>query len=313
MEYKHVPVMLKEVLEYLRPKKNEYFIDGTLGGGGYTEALAKAVGLKGKILAIDLDEEALKNTAKKDLANVILINDNFRNLSEIIKNYFTEETLFDGFVVDLGLSSFQLSDERRGFSFRENAPLDMSFGSDGSSVKTKKIINLYSEKELARIFFEYGEEKNSKQIAKAIIANREIKPIETTGELAEIIKKAIPRRFWKERIHPATKTFQALRIETNQELASLKEVLPAALKALKPGGRLAIVSFHSLEDRIVKDFFKENARGCICPPTLPLCRCNHRATLKIITTKPLIATEEEVKNNTRSRSAKLRIAEKMTP
>jgi 16S rRNA (cytosine1402-N4)-methyltransferase len=303
--------MLKEVLEYLQPKKDGYFIDGTLGGGGYTSALSKAVGENGKILAIDLDEQAIANTAKKNLNNLVLVQDNFSNLSSIIENNFAQGILFDGFVLDLGLSSFQLADTRRGFSFREDSPLDMSFGSSGEDETTRKIINNWREEDLVKIFFTYGEEKHARRIAKGIVERRRLARIETTGDLAEIIKKAIPRRLCSEKVHPATKTFQALRIAVNHELESLEKVLPQALAVLKSGGRIVIISFHSLEDRIVKDFFREQTRDCICPPEIPLCRCSHRASLKIITKKIILPSEEEIKINPRSRSAKMRVAEKI--
>jgi 16S rRNA (cytosine1402-N4)-methyltransferase len=311
MNYQHTPVMLKEVIEYLKPEKGGYYIDGTLGGGGYTEALAKVAGLKGKILAIDLDEQAIKNTAEKKLDNVILVQDNFRNLTAIIENNLEKGVLFDGFVLDLGLSSFQLADIRRGFSFREDSPLDMSFDSKGDNGKTRGIINNYSAEELARIFFNFGEEKHARRIARGIVERRKLSRIETTGDLAEIVKKAIPRRLWSERVHPATKTFQALRIAVNQELESLEKVLPQAMAALKKGGRIVIISFHSLEDRIVKEFFREESRGCICPPEIPICRCGHQASLRIITKKIVLPSEEEIRMNPRSRSAKLRAAEKI--
>jgi 16S rRNA (cytosine1402-N4)-methyltransferase len=310
MEYQHTPVMLKEVMEYLKPRQGGYFIDGTLGGGGYTAEFSEAVGEKGKILAIDLDEEAVKNTAGKKIFNVLLIQDNFSNLSSIIENNFTRGTLFDGFVLDLGLSSFQLSDPRRGFSFREDAPLDMAFGSNGGNKRTREIVNNYREEELAEIIFNYGEEKHARRIARGIAERRRLRRIETTGDLAEVVKKAIPRRLWNGKIHPATKTFQALRIAVNRELENLEKVLPQAVTALKKGGRIAVVSFHSLEDRIVKNFFKQESRDCLCPPEIPLCRCGHQASLKIITRKAAAPGEEEIKSNPRSRSAKLRVAEK---
>jgi 16S rRNA (cytosine1402-N4)-methyltransferase len=311
MEYQHTPVMLKEVMEYLKPQQGGYFIDGTLGGGGYTAALSGVVGSEGKILAIDLDEQAIANTAEKNLGNAVLVKDNFANLSSIIANNIEPGKLFDGFVLDLGLSSFQLADPKRGFSFREDSPLDMAFGSSGDNQKTKDIVNNWREEDLARIFFTYGEEKHARRIAKGIVVRRKLSRIETTGDLVEIIKKAIPRRLWSERVHPATKTFQALRIAVNHELESLEKVLPQALAALAPGGRLVIISFHSLEDRIVKDFFKTESRDCLCPPEIPICRCGHQASLKIITKKPIPPTEEEIQINPRSRSAKLRVAEKI--
>jgi 16S rRNA (cytosine1402-N4)-methyltransferase len=311
MEYQHTPVMLKEVLEYLDPKKGGYYIDGTLGGGGYTEALSKIAGAKGKILATDLDEQAIANTAKKNLDNVILVNDNFANLSSVIAENIEEGKLFDGFVLDLGLSSFQLADIRRGFSFREDSPLDMAFNSDGTNQRTRDIINNFREGDLAKIFFNYGEEKHARRIAKGIVERRKLSRIETTGDLSEIIKKAIPRRLWSDKVHPATKTFQALRIVVNKELESLEKVLPQAVAALKSGGRIVIISFHSLEDRIVKDFFREQAIDCVCPPEIPICSCDHRATLRVITKKIVPPTAEEIKLNPRSRSAKLRAAEKI--
>lgn len=303
--------MLKEVLEYLQPKKGGYYIDGTLGGGGYTEALAKIAGPAGKVLGIDLDEQAIANSTAKNLSNVVLVKDNFANLREIIASNIGEGELFDGFVIDLGLSSYQLADLRRGFSFREDSPLDMSFGSSGGNQKTKDIVNNYREEDLAKIFFVYGEERHARRIAKGIVERRKLNRIETTGDLSEIIKKAIPRRLWSEKVHPATKTFQALRIVVNRELENLEKVLPQAAAALKSGGRIVIISFHSLEDRIVKDYFRLESRDCHCPPEIPICRCGHQATLKIITKKIVLPTDEEIMDNPRSRSAKLRAAEKI--
>jgi 16S rRNA (cytosine1402-N4)-methyltransferase len=311
MEYQHTPVMLREVMEYLKPQQGGYFIDGTLGGGGYTSALAKAVGAEGKVLAIDLDEQAIANTAEKKLSSVVLVNDNFVNLSSIIADNIEPEKLFDGFVLDLGLSSFQLADIRRGFSFREDSPLDMAFKSSGDNERTKEIVNGWREEDLARIIFSYGEEKHARRIAKGIVERRRLNRIETTGDLAEIIKKAIPRRLWSERVHPATKTFQALRIVVNHELENLEKVLPQAVAALKSGGRLVIISFHSLEDRIVKDYFKQESRDCLCPPEIPICRCGHHASLKIISKKIVLPEPAEININPRSRSAKMRVAEKI--
>lgn len=311
MEYKHTPVMLKHVLEHLAPKRGGYFIDCTLGGGGYTSALSQTVGDSGKILAIDLDKDAISNAKTKKLKNVIFANDNFSNLGNIIKEEFKENTLFDGIVLDLGLSSYQLEDLRRGFSFRvDSAPLDMSFSHDDKEL-TKEIINKASQRELERIIREYGEEKYAWKIAKEIIKTRKIKNIEQTGELVKIIESVFPQRELNRKIHPATKTFQALRIATNDELISLEEVLPQAISALKKEGKLVVVSFHSLEDRIVKNFFKKESRDCFCPPKLPVCVCGHKKTLKIITKKIVIAEDDEVKENPRSRSAKMRVAQKI--
>lgn len=294
MTYNHIPVMLREVLEYLQPNAGEYFIDCTLGGAGYTLALADKVGDKGKVISIDLDPLALKNAQKKiqerKLNNIVLIPDNFKNLSNIISANLAAGTKFNGVVLDLGLSSAQLDDETRGFSFKGKRPLDMAFGSGERS--TKEIVNQYPLMELTRVFQEYGEEPKAYYIAKEIVESRKTKSIETTQDLVTVIEKAVPPRFHR-RIHPATKVFQALRMETNTELDSLREVLPAAVNLLKPGGRLVVVSFHSGEDRIVKRFFKAED------------------SLKILTKRPLSPTEEEVRDNPRSRSAKLRSAEKI--
>jgi len=317
MEYRHTPVMLKEVLEYLKPRSGQFFIDGTLGGAGYTIEIAKRVGEAGKVLAIDLDEMAITNArgliSGLKLNNVILVNDNFKNLSKIVGKYFEEKSQahrFSGIVFDLGLSSAQLEDESRGFSFKLDAPLNMAFGSL-SGGRTEEIINNWPEADLEKTIREYGEERFAKNIARAIVERRKKIRIKTTGELAEIIGRAVPKKYLNARIHPATRTFQALRLATNDELNNLKQVLPTAINLLASGGRLAIVSFHSLEDRIVKNFFREEAKDCLCPPSFPVCRCGHKASLKIITKKIIKPREEEIKINPRARSARLRVAEKL--
>ena len=286
--------MLNEVLEYLKPKSGQKYIDCTLGGAGYTVALAKIVGESGRVIGIDLDELAIKHAqeliSEQKLKNIILINDNFKNLKKVITEKFSEKEKFDGIVFDLGLSSAQLDDEARGFSFKGERPLDMSFGPVNQK-STEEIINHYELLELTRIFREYGEEKHAYQIAKAIVRERHEKRIKTTGDLVAIIERTIPFRY-RSKIHPATRVFQALRMETNEELTGLLEVLPDALSLLKPHGRLVVVSFHSGEDRIVKRFFKG------------------QADIKIITKRPLIPTEQETEDNPRARSAKLRVAEK---
>jgi 16S rRNA (cytosine1402-N4)-methyltransferase len=298
-DYFHIPVMLKEVLELLDIKKGGQYFDGTLGGGGYTRAISQAVGEKGKILSTDLDPLAIDNFLENKLENVVVINDNFSNIKKVVlKNKkFLLKNKFDGIVVDLGLSSAQLEDEDRGFSFQHNSNLDMSFGPQIEN-STYWIINNYRPLELERIIKEYGEESWAKKIVEHIVVYRKKKRIETTQELAEIIAGAIPRKFWAKRIHPATKTFQALRIETNQELESLKEFLPQAIELLDKGGRLVIVSFHSLEDRIVKNFFRDLSK---------LENCN----IRILTPKPLVPERSEIEKNYRSRSAKLRAIEKI--
>ena len=286
--------MLSEVLEYLKPTKGQKFIDGTLGGAGYTLALAKAVGSSGKILSIDLDQMAIDNAQEKitqlKLNNIFLVKDNFKNLGKIVENKFPQDQKFDGLVFDLGLSSAQLDDEIRGFSFNSTGPLDMAFGL-GNDLSTEEIINNYSLLELTKIFQEYGEERNAYRYAKAIVAARKLKRIKTVADLVLIIEELFPVRFYH-KIHPATKLFQALRIETNAELTALTEVLPVAISLLKPNGKIVLVSFHSGEDRIVKRFLKS------------------RADLRILTKRPLIPSDTEILNNPRARSAKFRAAQK---
>lgn len=293
MVYNHVPVMLAEILEYLKPQAGGHYIDCTLGGAGYTIALAERVGPTGRILGIDLDELAINNAhqkiEQKKLTNIVLVNDNFKNLTTIAAQNLSGKV--DGIVFDLGLSSAQLDDETRGFSFKGERPLDMAFGPQNQR-STADIINSYDLLELTEIFREYGEERRAYQIAKAIVASRRQKRLETTADLLAVIEKAVPFRHYS-KINPATKIFQALRMETNEELNVLREVLPQALNILKPGGRLVVVSFHSGEDRIVKRFLKDNSE------------------VKILTKRPQVAQDEETVVNPRARSAKLRAAEKI--
>jgi len=297
MVYKHTPVMLAEIIEYLQPKAGKKYIDCTLGGAGYTTALAKKVGNKGLVVGIDLDGLAIANAERimreQKINNVVLFNDNFKNLNSIIADNLVSElkNKFDGLVFDLGLSSAQLDDETRGFSFKGDRPLDMSFG-PATEKSTEEIVNHYDLLELTRIFREYGEERRAYQIAKAIVSERKKKRIKTGGDLLSIIEKIIPFRHYS-KINPATKIFQALRMETNDELQSLRDVLPQALELLKPTGRLVVISFHSGEDRIVKRFFKDSSG------------------IKILTKRPLIASDSEIGLNPRARSAKLRVAEKI--
>jgi 16S rRNA (cytosine1402-N4)-methyltransferase len=316
MTYQHTPVMLKQVMEILNPISGQNFIDGTLGGGGYTEAILEKILPEGKVLAIDLDEQAIETANKKfktEIKNkkIILAHDNFKNLPAIVNQYFKEPISFDGIVFDLGLSSNQLQDKHRGFSFGlAGSPLKMNFGSAVGET-AENIINSSSVEELTRIFRDYGEEKFSYKIALAIIAVRQINRIETTGHLVRIILSVIPKRFQKSKIHPATKVFQALRIAVNQELNNLQTALPQAVDLLKSGGKIVVISYHSLEDRIVKQYFRKEAKDCLCPPAIPICQCGHKAKLKILHKGILRPTEEEVLNNPRSRSAKLRAAIKI--
>jgi 16S rRNA (cytosine1402-N4)-methyltransferase len=336
MEYKHIPVMLDEVIKYLDPKQGENFIDCTLGGGGYTLEIAKRVGENGKVLAIDLDENAVENVKSQiknhKLKNIILANGNFKDLQNIIKGLTPspspsqekgsrEEIKWDGIIFDLGLSSAQLADKSRGFSFQLDAPLNMEFGIGNlefGSNSTKDIVNKWKQDKLEKIIREYGEERYAGRIARGIVEQRKIKPIITTGQLVEIIESVVPasykynhRKSGARKIHFATRTFQALRIATNQELENLEIALPQAIDLLKTGGRIAVVSFHSLEDRIVKNFFKKESKDCLCPTEFPTCQCGHKARLKILTKKPLLPSNVEIENNPRARSAKMRAAIKI--
>jgi len=310
MEFKHQPVLVKEVLQYLAPQANENFIDCTVGGGGHSEEILKFNGPKGKVLGIDLDSQAIKaagENLKQFKDRIVLAKDNYKNIKKIAYD-IPEFNHINGILLDLGLSSFELEDETRGFSFRGSAFLDMRFG---DSEKTAAyIINQYKEENLAKIFKIYGEERYAQQIAREIVKERKLQPIRTTEQLVNIIENVYSHKP-KPKIHVATKVFQALRIEVNHELDNLQEVLPQAIDLLAKGGRLVVISFHSLEDRIVKDFLKNETRGCICPPKLPVCNCNHKPSIKILTKKIIIPSLEEIKNNPRSRSAKLRAAIKI--
>ena len=292
--------MLPEVIEYLNPKTGEIIIDCTLGGAGYTLAIAQRVGEKGKVIAIDADEMAIENAKGKieneKLSNIILVNENFKNLSAIINQIGLEKV--DGVVFDLGLSSAQLEDATRGFSFNSAATLNMEFGSrnQGSGIRnTEEIVNKFKPEELEKIIREYGEERFAKKIVGAIIKARRLKPIANSRELAAVISQAVPAKYRYGRIHPATRTFQALRIATNDELTNLKVALPQAAEALAAAGRIVIISYHSLEDRIVKWFLRER---------------QNQGAVKILTKKVVTATKAEMKNNPRARSAKLRAAVK---
>lgn len=295
MVYSHKSVMLREILKFLDPRPGQKFIDCTLGGAGYTLAIAERVGKDGLVLGIDLDGLAIENATKeidsRKLENIVLVQDNFKNLEEIIAKRYPAGERFDGIVMDLGLSSAQLDDERRGFSFKGDRPLDMAFGPLNER-STADIVNRYSLPELTRIFREYGEERDAYRIAKVIVESRRTKRLETTGELVALIEKAVPPRF-RSRIHPATRVFQALRMETNGELEALAQVLPAAAKVLRSGARIVVVSFHSGEDRIVKRYLKDTPGW------------------KILTKRPEIPQEDEIGDNPRARSAKLRAAEKI--
>jgi 16S rRNA (cytosine1402-N4)-methyltransferase len=314
MEYHHVPVMLKEVLELLDPKKGENYIDGTFGGGGYSSAIIERCA-PGKVLAIEADPLAVANFEanfdKNKKQFLILVHDNFANLSKIVQDQNKNEKKLglDGLVLDLGLSSAQLADRDRGFSFKHlEAPLDMAFGA-GAQASSVSIINTWQESELLQIFREYGEEPFAKPIVRGIIEARKNAPIMTVGNLLAILERSLPTRVLKKPgIHYATRVFQALRIATNDEMSSLRQVLEGCVELLKPEARIVVVSYHSLEDRIVKQFFRQQARECVCPPELPICNCDQVAKLEILTKKAITPSMEEVQANPRARSAKLRAA-----
>lgn len=309
---KHIPVLLKETIEFLKPKEGDVFIDATVGLGGHAEEILKNIGESGLLLGIDRDLKALE-IAKRGLdrfrKRVWLVNDDFRNIEKISRRYKLGSV--DGILLDLGVSSFQLEDRERGFSFRLEGPLDMRMDRR-NKLTASEVVNNYEKDELEKIFKRYGEEKFSRKIAQKIVDKRKEKKIGTTKELRNIILETLPERYKRSlKIDPATKIFQALRIEVNDEINALKEFLPQALRILKKRGRLAIISFHSLEDRIVKEFFKAEEKGCICPKEFPICRCGKKPRLKIITKKPILPSEEEIEINPRARSAKLRVAQKL--
>ena len=298
----HISVLQKEVLKYLDPKPNKNFIDCTIGEGGHTNAILKENKPNGKVLGIDWDTEIIKKfelqvPSYKLQGRVILVNDSYINLKEIVEKYNFGP--IQGILFDIGMSSWHLEKSKRGFSFLRDEPLDMRYGIKAQGFKdnltAEEIINEWPQQEIGKILKEYGEERFAERIAKEIIEQRKIKPIKTTFQLVEIIKKAVPFRYQRARIHPATRTFQALRIAVNDELNNLKKVLPQAIEVLAPEGRIVIISFHSLEDRIVKNFFKELSSD----------------KLKILTKKPIRASQKEIKINPRSRSAKLRAAIKL--
>ena len=310
MEFHHVSVLLRETVEGLLHNPDGIYVDCTLGGAGHSYALASQLSSKGRLIGIDQDPAALA-AAKEKLKNVScqvdLVADNFKNLEQVLKNEQADKV--DGILFDLGVSSHQLDTAERGFSYMQDAPLDMRMNPT-ASLSAYDVINGYEEVELARILKEYGEERWAKRIARFIVEERAIHPVETTGQLVDLIKKAMPAAVRSQQQgHPAKRTFQAIRIEVNNELGILENTFRTAVQHLKPGGRIAIITFHSLEDRIAKQTLQALAKGCICPPRLPVCVCHHQPEIKILG-KPVAATEEELEQNSRSKSAKLRLAEK---
>ncbi len=311
MEFKHKSVLLKETIENLNIKPDGIYVDGTLGGGGHAYEVCKRLSSKGRFIGIDQDEDAIKAATRRLLEfedKVQIIRSNYCDMREALANIGVYKV--DGIVLDLGVSSYQLDDPERGFTYRvEDAPLDMRMDRR-QEFTAKELVNTYSEMELYRIIRDFGEDKFAKNIAKHIVAARAKKPIETTGELTEIIKAAIPAKIRMNAGHPAKRTFQAIRIELNKELEVLQNSLEDMIDLLNPGGRICIITFHSLEDRIVKSIYKKSENPCTCPSDFPICVCGKKSLGKVITRKPIIPTEEELEYNSRSKSAKLRVFEK---
>jgi len=310
MEFSHVTVLLNETVSNLNLKDNGVYLDGTLGGGGHSELILKSNPTV-RLIGVDRDKEALVAAGKRlepFKSRTSFVNSNFRDVKSVLESLGVDG--LQGAVLDLGVSSYQLDNAERGFSYMKDAPIDMRMNqSDEKSAYD--VVNTYDKEALCDIFFRYGEEKWSKRIAEFIVERREKEPVKTTGELVEIIKAAIPKKARVEGSHPAKRIFQAIRIEVNGELRILKNAVEDFISVLKPGGRLAIITFHSLEDRIVKNVFAEYAKGCVCPKEFPVCVCGKEPEVKQITRKPILPSKEELEINSRSKSAKLRVIEKI--
>lgn len=310
VEFHHVSVLLNECIEGLNIKENGIYVDGTLGGAGHSSEIVKRL-KTGRLIGIDQDTDAI-NAATKRLEpykdRVTLVHDNFSNVKAVFAQLGIEKA--DGFLLDIGVSSHQLDEAERGFSYMQDAPLDMRMNSE-SDFSAYNVVNEYGEDELNNVIFKYGEERWAKRIAQFIVEARKQKPIETTFELVDIIKKAVPKGARKDGPHPAKRTFQAIRIEVNGELEILEKTIDDMTELLNPGGRLCIITFHSLEDRIVKNAFRKQENPCTCPPEFPVCVCGKKPLAKVITRKPILPSEEELEENHRSRSAKLRILERI--
>lgn len=310
MEFNHRSVLLEETIEGLNIRPDGCYVDGTLGGGGHAYEVCRRLSNKGKFVGVDQDAAAIEAAGHrlKDFGEkVTIVRSNYCEMKSQLQKLGIDRV--DGIVLDLGVSSYQLDTAERGFSYREDAPLDMRMDTR-KNWTARDIVNEYSEMELCRVIRDYGEDKFAKNIAKHIVKERQVHPVETTGELAGIIRRAIPMKYQKKSGHPAKRTFQALRIELNRELDVLRDSLDDMIELLSPGGRLCIITFHSLEDRIVKTAFKNAANPCTCPPSFPVCVCGKVSKGKVITGKPILPGEEELRENSRSKSAKLRIFEK---
>ena len=310
MEFKHKSVLLQECIDGLNIRKNKVYVDGTLGGAGHSKEIAKKLSNTGMLIGIDRDEEALQ-VAKdrlKDFSNIMYIHDNHDNIKQILEKNGINGV--DGILLDLGVSSYQIDEASRGFSYMKEAKLDMRMDKT-QALTAEDVINTYKEEDLARIIYEYGEEKFSRQIARKICEERSKQKIETTKQLVEIIEKALPAFAKNKEGHPAKRTFQAIRIEVNNEIQPLYDTVINSINALNPQGRLCVITFHSLEDRAIKNAYTDALGKCTCPKELPYCVCNKQVLGKIITKKPILPTTEELEENSRSRSAKLRIFEKI--
>ena len=310
IEFKHKSVLLDETIESLNIKPNGIYVDGTLGGGGHSYEIAKRLTDGGRLIGIDQDEDAIR-AAKERLSEfadrVTIVRDNYCNMPKVLDELGVSKV--DGILLDIGVSSYQLDEAERGFTYKQDAPLDMRMD-QRQEMTAKDIVNGYSEEDLYRIIRDYGEDKFAKNIAKHIVQARQVKPVETTFELDEIIKAAIPMKFRATGGHPAKKTFQAIRIELNRELEVLDESIDAMTDLLNDNGRLCIITFHSLEDRIVKTRFRKNENPCTCPPDFPVCVCGKKPKGKVITRKPIVPDEEELEENKRAKSSKLRVFER---
>lgn len=310
MEFKHKSVLLEETIENLNIKPDGIYVDGTLGGGGHSYEIAKRLTAGGRLIGIDQDADAIKAATErlKEFADrVTIVRNNYCNIADVLDELGIVKV--DGIILDLGVSSYQLDTAERGFTYNVDAPLDMRMD-QRQQITAKDIVNTYSEFDLYRIIRDYGEDKFAKNIAKHIVAARAKAPIQTTGELTEIIRQSIPMKIQATGGHPAKRTFQAIRIELNRELDVLRESLDGMIDLLDDGGRICIITFHSLEDRIVKTIFRKNENPCTCPPDFPVCICGKKSKGKVITRKPILPSETEMEENPRSKSAKLRIFER---
>ena len=311
MEFKHMPVMLQECIDGLDIKPNGIYFDGTLGGAGHSSEILKRLTAEGLLVATDKDDDALKVSTErlsKIGSNFKVVKSDFKNFDNILDGLGIDK--IDGVLLDLGVSSYQLDNASRGFSYMVDAPLDMRMDTQ-NPLDAKQVVNEYSPEKLTKIFYDFGEEPFTKKIVQNIIEARKIAPITTTKQLSDIIKMSVPKKGQATHGNPCKRVFQAIRIEVNGELSGLEDVLNKMIQRLKVGGRMVVLTFHSLEDRIVKDVFKLNATNCICPKNIPICVCGHKACVELINKKPIVASKAELESNSRSACAKLRIAKKI--